>query len=487
MKIKNLIDIKTLFFDNKTTKQTIFKNTFWLALSSGISSFLSFFLVIYIARALGPTRYGEFSFALAFILFFSIFANFGLSRIVIRELSQGKEREKDYPSLLSLKLLLVLGTLAAIFISAFFITSDPSIRKVIWILAGYVLIGNFAQVLYDFLEAHQQMEYESLAKILETILHTIFGFFVILNFPSVENLAYGYLASILFFLIFLLTFFHLKIYRLHFRWDKFIWRKYLKMSWPLALTAFFATIYGQAGLVMMGYFGQITQTGWYNAAYGIVSTVIIPPSIICTSFFPALSKTFKEAKEKFQKIWDYQLEIMISYAIPLMAGGLFLAPRIIDYIYDPSFIPSILAFRILIIMAGIIIFYTTFHWILIIANQQKKIFLVGLIGAVINIILNLILIPKYSLYGVAVTMVVSYLLMFLLFFVFTFKFTAIKTFNLKLLYNLIGAIICSIIMYFVISRPIIYHFHILYLVMIGAGVYLICLYFYKKGVAKLLP
>jgi len=321
---------------------------------------------------------------------------------------------------------------------------------------------------------------------LEAVLHTGFGLFVIFNFPSVENLAYGYLIGVSVFMTLFLTFFHFKIYRLRFNWNTSIWRKYLKMSWPLAFTGFFATIYSYIDSVMMGHWNMITETGWYNASYRIVTMAIIPASIIATSFFPALSKTFKETKEKFQKIWNYQMEIMLSLSIPLMIGGVVLAPRIINYIFDPTFSPSILALQILIIMAGIIYLYTTFYWALIIANQQKKTFLVGLIGAVVNIILNLILIPKYSLYGAAVATVITYFLMFFLFFVLISKFTTIKTINQDFLRNLFGAILCSSIMYFVISRPIVYNFHVLYSIVIGAGAYSICFYGYKKGINKLM-
>lgn len=486
MEIRNFTDVKSFLFDNTSIRQTIFKNTFWLALSSGVSRLFTFFLFIYVARILGATEYGKFTFALAFVLLFGVFSDLGLFRITIRELSQDKEKEKEYSNLLSLKLLLILGTLIAVFIGSFFITSDSTIQKVIWILAFYITLGNFTQIIYGFLQARQKMEYEAWAKILEAVLHVSFGFLVIFNFPSVENLAYGYLISVLVFLTFFLTFFHFKFYRLHFSWNTLIWRKYLKMSWPLAFAAFFSAIYSQIDTVMMGSSGQITQTGWYNAAYRIVAVTIIPATVISTSFFPVLNKAFKETKEKFQEIWNYHIEIMISLSIPLMIGGIVLAPKIIEYIFDPTFSPSILAFKILILMAGITIIYVPFYHSLIVSNQQKKIFLVVLLGAIINVILNLILIPRFSLYGAASTTVVTWLLILFLTFKFTLKFTSIRPLNFKIALSFIGAIFSTIPMYFIISQPQIYHLHILFSILIGAGVYLIFLYGYKKVINKLI-
>ena len=90
-------------FKNLGVRQSIFKNTFWLALEEVISKLLKLILIIYVARILGVTNYGKFIFALAFVSLFVIFSDFSLSIITTREVSRGKE--KEYPAILSLKIL----------------------------------------------------------------------------------------------------------------------------------------------------------------------------------------------------------------------------------------------------------------------------------------------------------------------------------------------------------------------------------------------
>lgn len=464
---------KAFFLENLGVRQTIFKNTFWLALAEGITKFLKLILVIYIARILGPTEYGKFSFALAFVSLFIIFSDFGLKPIVIRELSREKEREKEFSSVFSLKILLSLGTLILILVGSFFITPDSAIRGVIWILAVYVLIDGFSGIFYAFLRARQRMEYESWARILQGLIITGAGFFVLFNFPSVVNLSYSYLFVSIFVLISILVFFHFKVYRLRIDWDKSIWRRFLGMSWPLALSGIFGTIYRSTDSVMMGYWGQITQIGWYNAAYKIVTGALIPVSLISSSFFPALSVAFRESKERLQKIWNYFMETMIFLAIPIVAGGVALAPRIIDWIYDPTFAPSVFAFQILIVMAGIIFLYTAFSQVLIAANQQKKVFWTVFSGAIVNVGLNLLLIPRFSLYGAAFTTLVTQILILLLVFKLTIKFTSIKPLSLKFFSSFLCACLASIPMYWAIVQPQIYKLNVLLSVTIGAIIYIL--------------
>jgi len=484
MGIHNFLKIKLFLFNNIGIKQTFFKNAFWLAIAEGVSRLLKLILIIYIARILGATEYGKFNFAFAFVALFVIFSDFGLSQITTREFAQDKKREKEFSAILSLKIILSLGALFLILISSFFITSDPIIQKVIWILAVVALVGTFFEIIYAFFRARQKMEYEALAKILQALILTTIGFFVILNYPSVENLSYGYLSAGLVALIFILIFFNFKIFPLKFSWQKVIWRRFLMMSWPVGLALIFTTLYGYIDSVMMGYLGQITETGWYNAAYKIVGLTFIPATIIYLSFYPALSIAFKKTKERLQELWNYQMEIMILLAIPLVVGGITLAPRIIDFIYDPSFAPSILALQILIVMAGIVFLCNPFSQVLIISNQQEKSCQIAFSGAIVNIILNLILIPRFSLYGAAFAIVAAWLLMFFLFFKTVSKFTSIKPFSLRFFLIFIIALFSSLLMYFVISQPKIYNLNIFFLLSIGVGIYFPSFLISKKLVSQ---
>jgi len=479
MNIRTFADIKSFFLDNKTLKQTIFKNTFWLSVAEGVTRFLKLILIIYVARILGATEYGKFNFALASVSLFATFFDLGLSQITTRELSRDKESEKEFSSLLSLKILLSLGTLILIFIGSFFITSDPIIRKLIWILGLDAIIGGFGWIISAFFQARQKMEYQAMTKILEAILITAVGFFVIFYFPSVINLSYSYLFAGFTALIFILIFFHFKVSPLKISWQKSTWQRFLSLSWPLALIGIFGGICGQADSVMMGHLGQITQTGWYNAAYKIIGIILIPAALIPQSFFPALSLAFKESKEKLQRICNYFMDSMIFLAVPIVVGGVALAPRIIDSIYGPSYFPSILAFQILILVAGISFIAAPFGQILIVANQQKKLCWITLTGAITNVILNLILIPKHSLYGAAATSVFTSVLIFFLLFRFTSKLTSIKPFNLKSRFSFFGAVLASILMDFVITQPKIYHFNIFLSVLIGTVVYFSILFVFK--------
>jgi len=479
--IKNVISNPAGFLlHNLGEKQTIAKNTFWLGVAEGITRFLKLFLIIYVARILGATEYGKFTFALAFVSLFAIFSDFGISTITTREIARDKDKEREFPIILSLKLVLSIGTLFLICIGSFFITPDPVIRAIIWILGIYIIVSSFSSIIYAFFQARQKMEYEAWSKILQAIVVTCAGFFVLYNLPSVQNLSLSYLFASLIALIFILLLFHLKVCRLRLSFNKNIWQNILTLSWPLAIGGAMSSICANTDSIMMGYLGQITQTGWYNAAQRITAVAFIPASLIATSFFPVLSKFLGESKEKLQKSWSYLMETMVFLSMPLIVGGIALAPKIIDLVYDPSYFPSVLVFQILIIGTGIGILNIPFGHVLVVLNQQKKVFWIIFFSAVLNVILNLILIPSYSLYGAALASLIAMLLMLFLFFIFTSKFTYIQPINLKLILTLSLAFVSSMAMYLVISYPNIHNLYIIYIILIGVLSYFFTFFIFKK-------
>jgi O-antigen/teichoic acid export membrane protein len=369
-------------------------------------------------------------------------------------------------------------------IASFFITPDPVIQKVIWILAVYISISNFGIIIYAFLRARQKMEYEAGAKILQALILVGIGFFILFKFPSIENISYGYLFANLMALIFILTFFHFRVSSLNLNWDKNIWQKFFRFSWPLGLAYVFSAVFVNVDSVIMGSWGQFTEAGWYNAVHRIVGLTTLPAMLIFTSFYPVLSKLLKESKEKLQKVWNYYLESMIILATPIAVGGLVLAPKIVYSFFGQSFGPSILAFQILIFMAGINFLYNPYILILIVSNQQKKYLWVSLIAAVTNTILNLILIPYYSLYGAAFVALFTALLIFFLLVKASSQLVSITPFNVRNFLIFLISISASLLMYFLISNPKIYALNVFLLILIGIGTYFFFFLILKKIVSQ---
>ncbi|MCX6738035.1 MAG: polysaccharide biosynthesis C-terminal domain-containing protein [Candidatus Parcubacteria bacterium] len=305
------------------------------------------------------------------------------------------------------------------------------------------------------------------------------GFIIIFKFPTVINVSFGYLIASLLSLVALLIFFHFRIVKIKLAFDKNVWKRFLILSWPLALSGIFSTVYSQIDSVMMGYWGYIVQTGWYNAAYRVLSAALIPGAMIATSFIPILNIAYKESKEKLSKIYKNFMEAMFFLSVPILMGGIALAPKIIGWIYDESYLPA--SFALQILMATAIATYLLYPLgaILLVFNFQKNAFWITVAGGVINIFLNFLLIPKFDLYGAALATLITYIILLALMFAFVDRCIHIRWLDFKGLINLVGIVLAGVIMYFVLKLPIIYNLHVVFSTLIGGGVYLLGFFIYK--------
>ena len=473
------MNIKKFFLENIGIRQTILKNAFWLTAAEAVINFLRLGLLIYVARVLGATEYGKFTFAFSFVSVIVIFSDLGVIDIITREFSRDKEKEKEFPKILTLDIILSLGALAIMILGSFIITSEQYIQQLIWILACFIISTSFFGIFLAFLRGRQKMEYEAGIKIIHTIILVGVSFLGIFYFPSAIGLGYGYLIANLFSLIVLLLFFHFRFQRLRLHFYKNIFN-ILKIAWPLSLGYVPIWIYITISSIMLGYFGLITENGWYNAASKIALIAMLPADLIIRSFYPVLSKFFINAKQELQRSWDYLMSLTIFLVMPIVAGGITLAPKIIDFFYGGDFAPSILAFQLLMVVVGLTFINYPFSVILIISDHQQKNFFLIVAGVLVNIILGVMLIPFYGFYGAIISVIASSSTILLLTMITSKNFIDISLFNAKLLKHGIIAGLFSGVMLWVMHLPFIWRLNVFYSFAAGVLAYcVLCILFYK--------
>ena len=472
------VAIKNLLFSNTSVSQTIFKNMLWMSAGTVLNKLLALALIIYAARILGAQGYGQFTFALAFVSLLVVFSHLGLHPIITREFARKKENKDEFYSLISLKILLTFGAFILILGTSLFLITSSEIRSLVLLLGLFLLMNSLIDIAYSFFHARQKMEYEAWLEIIQMVLMVSLGVFVLFRFPSPQNLSYAYIVSGAVSLLATIIFFNRKIFHLKLKWDTAVWKKYLRMSWPLALIGLFGIVYTSTDSIMLGYWNMFEEVGWYNAAQKVVLAGLIPMGLIGASFYPALSKFSKESKEKLQKVWDSELEIMIALALPLVVGGMVLAPKIIHSLYSIEFNPSILVFQILIGTAGLIFLYRPMYDIMIVLDKQTKAFWITMGGAVVNVVLNLVLIPKYSLYGAASATVITYVFVLLIIVLFIKKFTFIQFPVLRIVLTFFVSILSASFMYVVLKY--LWTYNIFFIILAGIAVYFSIFFIIRK-------
>ena len=410
-----------------STIRTIAKNIFSLTVVGVITRLLAFILVISIARYLGDTGYGKYAFVFAFTSFFAIVPDLGLSTLTIREVARDKELAGKYLGnifLVKFVLSFIAFLLVVVFINL--MHYPPDITMAVYIAGAYVVLTSFNLFFISIFRAFEKMEYETVVRVVEKVfLFSLVISFIYLRYGLIEIVS-AFLISSIFSFVFSGLVVLKKFAKPKFEVDLGFLRNATKEALPFALTAVFITIYFKIDTVLLSMMKGDAVVGWYNAAYNIVFGLMTIAGIYETAIFPSMSKFFKSSMNSFYKISILSFKYLLMIGLPISIGITLLADKVILLVYGDVYINSTIALQILVwsffIMCVCGVPTLTLNTI-----GKQHIVTTGMsITATLNIMLNLFLIPKYSLVGAAIATII------VCFFEFFFEFYFMNRYAVKI-------------------------------------------------------
>ena len=405
--------LKSFMLENKSLRQTVLKNTIWLTIGTATSRLIRAILIIYAARILGTEGYGVFSYALGVAAFFTIFSDIGLSALLTRETVRNSDQEKKSAYLsttFAIKLvLLAITVLITIFLAPHF-TNIIEAKPLIPIVALLLAFDSLRGFGFSITRAQNRMELEAGLNIITDLFITMFGLFVLFTNPTTVALTYAYVAGsgLGFVLIFIALRHHLK--GIFSKFNKNLIRPILSTAWPFAIMGLLGGFMINIDTIIIGIFKSAYDLGLYAAAQRPVQFLYVIPALLATSLFPIMSKLAHEnGFTKLKELFEKSIAIVMTIAIPITVGGIILGKQLIDFVFgqgygDATFTFQLLLITILLVFPGTIIGNAVFAY-----NKQKIFILSTGLGAVANVILDLILIPIYGIAGSAVATIISQL------------------------------------------------------------------------------
>ncbi|HDH07467.1 MAG TPA: flippase, partial [Candidatus Moranbacteria bacterium] len=200
------------------------------------------------------------------------------------------------------------------------------------------------------------------------------------------------------------------------------WRKFLKESMPMGISVFITFLYFKLDTIMLSVIKTNADVGIYSAAYKIIENITFFPAMIAGLVLPLISRHIFSNKDKFEDISNKTFKVFFLLVVPLIVGTMFLSEGVINLIGGAGFEESANVLRVLVFALAFIFFGHFFNNILLVGNLQKKLMVALAFCAVFNITANLILIPRYSYAGAAITSVFTEMLVVSLTFYLVLKY-----------------------------------------------------------------
>ena len=462
-------------------EKTVTQNTTYYTLALVFQKILAFVFFTFLARGLGAEDLGKYVFAFSFTTIFSVFVDVGLSSVLTRETARDHSKtEKILNDVLGLKLILAVLVYILIFFLVNILHYPELTRQLVYITAFIMLADNFSTTFWGVLRGRQNLKYESLGIFLFQLIILVLGFtFLYLGF-SVKIIASATLFASLFFVFF--SFLQVKK-RLDIQirpsFDKKLTIKLLQISIPFALTGIFARLNTQIDTVLLSKMGCLSQSicdqnvGVYSIASKIVLAIHFIPLAFTAALFPAMSRFFAEDKTRLASIFEKSIRYLLIISTPIAFGIFTLAPAFVPAIFGLEYTGSVLPLRILAI--SIIFLFVTFPIGSLLnasSRQLRNSVHIGL-AVLVNLILNIILIPRMTFTGAAISSFASTLVILLL---------GVVAINQSLVYNKKGlllvffrSLLAGLLMWYLLSL-LLFKVHFVLLIALGALIYFATLF-----------
>ncbi len=391
----------------------VFKNITFGILAQIIGAGLILLTTAVIARYLGASDFGKYSFVLAFVMVFQLIADFGISQILVKNIATDKgNADKHIGIAKSFLWILSLITFILIALSINLKGSSPEILYSVYI-AGLAAMAMIHVLGYNSIfQAFEEMEFNAIGFVLHKIVFLVLAYIGINMNTGILGIFVASLSANLFLWFFYYSVTVKRYGRPKLYIDPKAWWIMCKDAVPLGISKVLRMITWQIDILILAALSGDVAAGLFSGAYRLISAINTIPALFAVPLFPVFSRLSRTSHETLISMYEKSIKLLCVFSLPIAVVVTVTADRIINLLLGPSFSSSVIALQILI-WAVLFLFPTTLYIYLFTAIGKQHLYTIcSGICLGINILIDLLLIPSYSYIGACIGTLVAEVTLF---------------------------------------------------------------------------
>lgn len=461
--------------------KSLLKNSIFNICYKALNAIFPLITASYISRVLLAEGIGKVAYAQNIVSYFILIAALGIPSYGVREIAKSKNDKINCDKTFSeLFILNVISTSVCLIAYLITINIVPifETRKQLHVAFSFLLVLNYFNVDWFYM-GQEEYVYIAIRSFVVKLVSTCMLFILVKTVDDYINYTYiicfGAGGNYIFNMVHLKKYVKLSFSGLHLK-------RHLSGVMILLASAIATELYSKIDITMLGSVGD-TITGYYFNAYRLVNMSMQILTAVTAIFLPRLSMYFALEKDKFYALVNQGLKVILFLGIPCFTGLFMIADSVVRVLFGNSFMPIVTTVRILSILLlikgiGDLLCYQ----VLLSANKERYFIPAYGAAAVINIVLNSILIPRFYQNGAAMASVVSEMIVNGSLFIVALKVTKISI-PIKYFFSVfISAAGMAIAVYTVNLLPLTDIIRLLLGISLGSIMYFVIAYFSKNDV-----
>jgi O-antigen/teichoic acid export membrane protein len=358
---------------------------------------------------LGVDAFGTLYLAMSISLLFSVLVEFGLNQQLVRAIARDRDLAGPYlVNAIAIKLALAIVAYLAILVLIFVLGYSAEAGRVIAIYSLILAFTGLSTTFTSVYQGTQRVVHAAVGSIIEKVLVCVLAIVLLwLGFGVVAMAAVfvaGAAAGALWQGLSLRRVAHIEL-----RLDRAVIGTLVRNAVPFFAYWVLGSLYYRLDTILLSKLTGAAVLGWYGAAYRLFDTLVFLPNIVASAIlFPILSQLSTQSRPALRRAMTKGLDIILIVGMPICIGLLTLADPIIRLIYrQPEYVNAVPALQWLAV--GLLLLYinSILSVTIVSLNSERKMTLVAGLALVVNLSLNLILIPLFQHVGAASTTAIT--------------------------------------------------------------------------------
>lgn len=359
---------------------------------------IAFGATVYLARTLGASTYGVIVFATAILLYLNFITDCGVEMLGIHEVAAERARlAETLPDILGARLLVGLGLIVVTVAVGLTVLPQPEGA----ILSVYAL--TLLAVGLGTRWVHLGLEQSGRAAVARVLAEGVAAVAILGAVHRPEDLVRVPLAMLLgegLAAVLLLRLLPAGMRNLRIRLRPAMVRGLLSRSWPMVAHALLGLAIFNSDFIFLRILRDSAALGYYAAAYTLISFFLNLGTAYTMSLIPALTRLRAEPVGA-RALYDGSMAQVLAGALPVSVGGILVAGPLIALIFGPGYLEAVEPLQILLLLLPVAYIRNVSQAALLAHGRQDQMLQTVAWAAGTNVLLNLMLIPRWGLAGAA--------------------------------------------------------------------------------------
>lgn len=385
----------------------VVKNAGWIMTGRIVHMICAFFVSLLTARYLGPSNFGLINYATAYTNFFYAICTLGINSVLVKVLIDDPKMEGE-----SIGTSMMLQFLSSVFSALVIIgivrviDGNEPVTILVTALCTVGMIARVPEVLYCWFQAHLLSKYTAIASTVAYVMMSLYRVLLLILGASVQWFALATAVDCIVVSLFLLVF-YFRLGGKKFSLSKKRAKQLLTMSTPFILSGLMVSIYSSTDKLMLKQMLSEESVGYYSTAISLCNVWVFVLSAIIESLYPIIMEAHNNNQQKYGQLNRLLYAIVFYTASFVSILFVLFGKPAIYLLYGEAYLPAYKPLRI-------ITWYVAFSYLgvarnpwVVSENRQKYITPIYAGSALTNVVMNLLLIPRWGASGAAMASLIT--------------------------------------------------------------------------------